>query len=398
MLRESSTPAGEALSLERYATVNPKRRITIIAIAGLVLVVLLLAGIKISQIGAMIKAGKAFVPPPESVSTAKVEASEWQGVRSAIGTLVAIRGVTLGAEVTGKVIDISFDSGSVVKKGAVLVRLDASTELAQLQSARADAALAAISLKRARDLRRTGVNSEAELDSAEAHAKQADAAVVNLQALIDKKVIRAPFDGRIAIRQVELGQIVSSGTPIASLQSVTPIYAEFSLPQQALADLKVGQKVRVRTDTFPTARWEGEIAVINPEVDVATRNVRIRATLQNPDGRLTPGMFVNVEVLSNDKQSVTLIPATSVIYAPYGDSVFVVEEKKDPSGKTRATAAQRFVRLGERRGDFVAVASGLSPGETVVSSGAFKLRNGMPVAVNNAVAPAAELSPKPTDN
>ncbi len=360
--------------------------------------VVLLAGIKVAQIGRMIKAGKPFVPPPEAVATAKVEATSWQAARSAIGTVVAIHGGTLGSEVTGTVREIDFDSGMFVKKGQVLVRLDTSYEQAQLQSARADAQLAKLTLNRTVTLGKNGAVTTAELEAAEARFKQTEAAVTSLEATIAKKTIRARFDGRVAIRQVELGQVLSPGTAIASVQSVSPIYVEFSLPQQSLSEVKLGQKVRVRADIFPGASWEGEVSVINPEVDVATRNVRIRGIFENTDGRLTPGMFVNVEVLSHDKQSVTLIPATAVIFAPYGDSVFAVEEKKDPSGKTTLVAHQKFVRLGERRGDFVTVISGVSPGETVVSTGAFKLRNGMAVAVNNELTPAPELAPKPADN
>jgi membrane fusion protein (multidrug efflux system) len=196
---------------------------------------------------------------------------------------------------------------------------------------------------------------------------------------------------------VELGQVVSPGTPVASLQSVSPIHADFWLPQQALADLEPGQRVRLRTDVFPEAHWEGEISTINPEVDTATRNVRIRATFPNGDGRLRPGMFANVAVLSARKRPVLAIPATAVMFAPYGDSVFVIEERKDAAGAAKAVARQKFIRPGERRGDYVAVASGLAAGETVVSSGAFKLRNGAAVVVNDALAPDADLSPKPTD-
>jgi len=380
------------------STRRTRRRITFAAIGGIVLVVVVLAGIKVAQIRAMIAVGKSFVPPPETVSTAKVEAATWEAARSAIGSVVAVHGVTLGSEVTGTVKEILFDSGSFMKKGSVMVRMDTSIEQAQLESARADAELAKLTLERTRRLDKNGAVTTAELDAAESRAKQTVAAVASLEATISKKTIRAPFDGRVAIRQVELGQILSSGTPVASLQSVSPIYVEFSLPQQSLADLKVGQKVRVRADIFPGASWEGKISVINPEVDVATRNVRIRGTFENADGRLTPGMFVNVEVLSNETQKVTLIPATAVIYAPYGDSVFAVEEKADAKGKPGLIAHQKFVRLGDRRGDFVAVVSGLSPGETVVSTGAFKLRNGMAVTVNNALAPAPELAPKPSDN
>jgi membrane fusion protein, multidrug efflux system len=364
---------------------------------GLVVAVGLLVGIKAGQIGKMIAAGESFTPPPEAVTSAKVEAVEWQGTRAAIGTLVAMRGVTLGAEVAGLVREIAFESGTSVRRGAVLVKLDTSAEEAQLASASAEASLANLNLQRARRLRSEGASAPADLDTAEARAKQADAAVATLRATIAKKTIRAPFDGRITIRQVELGQVVSSGSPVASLASVSPIYADFWLPQQALAEITVGQRARLRTDTFPSASWEGRITVVNPEVDVGTRNVRIRATFDNPDGRLRPGMFVNVEVLSEDKRRTLIIPATAVIFAPYGDSVYVVETKKDQTGKESTVARQKFVRLGERRGDFVEVISGFQGGETIVSNGAFKLRNGVAVAINDALAPPSELTPKPTE-
>lgn len=374
-----------------------KKRVRLFAILGCAGVVLLLVGIKAGQIGAMIGAGKKFVPPPEAVTTAKAEASQWQATRAAIGSVVAVRGVTLGAEVPGRVESIQFDSGASVKKGAVLVQLDTSTERAQLESAKADDALSRLTLRRTQALSAKGGSTKAELEAAEAKAQAARAAVEQVKAVIAKKTIVAPFDGRIAIRQVELGQIVSNGTPVASLQSVDPIYVEFSLPQQALADVKVGQKVKLKTDAFPDASWEGEVSVVNPEVDVATRNVRIRATVPNQDGRLSPGMFANVELLADESHPVTVIPATSVMFAPYGDSVYTVEAKKEKDGKESSTAKQKFVRLGQRRGDFVEVLSGLNAGETVVSSGAFKLRNGASVQVNNNLAPTAQLEPKPME-
>jgi membrane fusion protein (multidrug efflux system) len=374
-----------------------KTKLWIGVAVGLLAVVGVLVGTKAGQIVAMIKAGKSFVPPPESVTSSKVEAVEWEAMRPAIGTLVAVRGVTLGSELPGLVRSISFESGTSVRKGAALVKLDTSAEEAQLASAEADAQLARANLERARMLRQGGSNTQADLDAAEARAKQADASVANLQAVIAKKTIRAPFDGRIAIRQVELGQILSPGTPIASLQSVDPIHADFWLPQQALSGLKVGQRVTLEVDVFPGSRWDGTITTINPEVDVATRNVRVRATFPNRDGRLRPGMYANVDVASGEKRKVLVVPATGVLYAPFGDSVFVLEEQKDPSGKPATVARQKFVRLGERRGDFVEVTSGLSAGETVVSSGAFKLRNGMAVVVNNALAPNIQLAPKPSD-
>ena len=279
----------------------------------------------------------------------------------------------------------------------MLVKMDTSMEEAQLASARADAELARANQARARALRESQTNSPADLDAAEAKAKQTAANVGTLQATIAKKTIRAPFDGRISIRQVELGQVLASGTPIASLQSIDPIYAEFWLPQQALSELTVGMKVVLRTDVFPQSGWEGTLTTINSEVDVATRNIRVRATFPNPDGRLRAGMFANVDLLSPEKRQVVVIPSTAVLYAPYGDSVFSIEEKKDESGNTSLIAHQKFVRLGERRGDLAAVISGVTPGETIVSSGAFKLRNGVSVVVHNELAPSAEVAPKPVD-
>ncbi len=375
-----------------------KRRMWIIAIIALLAVVVVLAGIKAAQIVTMIKAGKAFVIPPESVTSAKVELSEWQSFQGAVGTLVAVRSVTLASEVVGLVREIGFDSGAFVRRGEMMVRLDDSMEAAQLAAAKADAELARANLRRARELRETKTNSPADLDTAEAKSKQTAANVATLEATLAKKTIRAPFDGRVSIRQVELGQILASGTPIASLQSVHPIYGEFWLPQQALSELALGMEVRMRTDVFPKSSWAGTLTTINPQIDIASRNVRVRATFPNQDGRLRPGIFANVEVVSPEKRQLLVIPGTAVLYAPYGDSVFAIEEKKDEAtGNTGLFAHQKFVRLGERRGDLVAVASGLNAGETVVSSGAFKLRNGMPVVVRNDLAPAAEVAPKPVD-
>jgi membrane fusion protein (multidrug efflux system) len=374
-----------------------KTRQWILVIVALVVVVGILVGVKAGQILSMVRAGESFVPPPEAVTSAKVEATRWESAQAAIGSLVAVRGVVLGAELPGTVREVAFESGSAVKRGQVLVKLDTSAEEAQLASARAEATLTRLSLRRAERLRQGEANAQADLDAAEARAKQAEATVANLVATIAKKTIRAPFDGRIAIRQVELGQVVSQGTPIASLQSVTPIHADFWLPQQALAELTAGQRVRMRTDAFRDQEWNGEITTVNPEVDAATRNVRVRATFENRDGRLRPGMFAKVDVLAPEERSVLIIPATAVIFAPYGDSVFAIEEKKDQGGKTVAVARQKFVRTGERRGDLVAVEEGLEAGDTIVGTGAFKLRNGASVTVNNALAPRAQLAPKPTD-
>jgi membrane fusion protein (multidrug efflux system) len=377
---------------------KPKGKLWVAVVGGLVVVVLLLVGVKAGQIVTMVRAGESMAMPPESVSAAKVEKVEWVATRPGIATLVSDRGVTLAAELPGMVKEIAFDSGADVQKGQVLVRFDVSAERAQLDAAQAEAALAELNLERVRTLRRNESGAQSDLDTADARAKQARAAVAQLEATIAKKTIRAPFSGRISIRQVELGQVVAPGTPVASLQSVTPIHAEFWLPQQALAELTRGQRARLTTDAFAGASWDGQVTTVNPEVDAATRNVRIRATFPNADGRLRPGMFGTVELFAKQAEARLVVPATAVIFAPYGDSVFAIEEQKDEkTGRSGSVARQKFVRLGERRGDFVAVVSGLAAGETVVSRGAFKLRNGMAVAVSDARAPDAQLAPKPTD-
>jgi len=376
-------------------------RVWIVSIVGIVVVIVALVGIKVGQIRAMIEAGKSFVPPPEAVTSAKVEAASWQSRRSAIGSLVAVHDVVLGAEFPGLIREVDFASGTSLKRGAVMVRLDTTNEEAQLASATADMELAKTALERARALRKGEANTPADLEAAEARAKQTKAIVANIQATITKKTIHAPFDGRVAMKQVERGQVVSPGTPLATLQSVDPIYAEFSLPQQALADLKIGQVATLRVDSFPGKTWQGAISTVNSEVDATTRNIRVRATFPNKEGVLRPGLFANVEVNASDRREVLTIPATAVVYAPYGDTVFVLDSAKDAaqdSAPTALVAQPRFVRLGERRGDFVAVVSGLKAGETVVSNGAFKLRKGARVVVNNSLAPPVELDPKPSDN
>ena len=368
------------------------KRLWIIALFGVISVVAVLFGLKAGQFRAMAAAGKSFSMPPEAVTSSSVEAAEWQPSQTAVGTLVAVHGVMLGAELGGTIRELDFDSGATVKKGDVLVRLDTSVEEAQLTSALADATLGHLALERARSLKGKDAIAQADLDAVVARGAQADAVAQGLKATIAKKVIRAPFAGRVGLRQVEVGQVVAPGTVLASLQSVDPIYADFWLPQKALALVEAGQAVRVKTDIFPDSTWDGTVSVVNGEVDTATRQVKVRATLGNTDGRLRPGAYVSLEVLSNETRPVLLIPATSVLFAPYGDSVFGLAEQ---AGST--VAKQKFVRLGERRGDWVAVVSGLEAGEAVVTSGAFKLRNGSKVVVKNELSPKAELDPRPTE-
>jgi len=390
-----SPPANESSTEETRVGPRPRKlRAWLFAILGILAILAVLVGIKASQIVAMINAGKHFVLPPESVTSAKVQKLEWTASRTAVATLVAFHSVTVASELAGTVRQLGFESGASVRRGDLLVKLDTSTEEAQLAAAEAQAALAKTNLGRASVLRKDGANAPADLDAAESADREAAANAAVLRATIAKKSIRAPFDGRIGIRQVELGQVLSTGTAIAVLQSVTPVYADFWLPQQAIADLTLGQVVRLHlNDIYPKAVWTGSITTISPDVDVSSRNVQIRATFANSDGRLQPGMFAGVEIVSDTARTALVIPETAVIYAPYGDAVYAIEDKDQT-----LTARQKFVRLGERRGDLVEVLSGLSAGETIVSSGAFKLHNGSAVAIHNDLAPGAEVAPKPTDD
>ena len=368
----------------------------------LILVVVLvgaLAGIKGLQFKTMFAQGANFAPPPETVTTAEVKPDTWQPTLTAVGSVAAVQGVMLSAEMAGAVKNIAFESGATVRAGELLVELDSSVEQAQLRSALASADLARLNLERARDLRGKSMMSQADLDSAEAQAKQANAQIDNIRAVIAKKTIRAPFAGRAGIRQVNLGQFLDNGAAIVTLQSLDPVYVDFALPQQNLSQLGVGMTVRVTTDAFPGQSFTGKLTAINSEVDAVTRNVRLQATLANPAGKLRPGMYVNVAADLPEMERVLMIPATAVLYAPYGDSVFVVEDKKDEkTGAVGKVLNQKFVRLGKTRGDFVVVVSGLDVDQTIVTTGVFKLRNGMSVVVDNKLAPNFQLAPKPANS
>ncbi|MSU51393.1 MAG: efflux RND transporter periplasmic adaptor subunit [Opitutus sp.] len=375
-------------------------RKTLLFVAGLVGFVLLVAGplflVKRSQFKAMGASGAAMVMPPTIVTSAPAAEGNWENTLGATGSMVAVQGVTIGAELPGKVVKIAFDAGSIVQAGDVLVQFDISTEEAQLRSAEASAALAKANLERARDLRQTKTNAPAELDAADAQAKQALAQADNIRAVIAKKSVRAPFTGRLGLRLVNLGQIMKDGEPITTLQTMDPIYVNFALPQQRLPEVAVGNVVRLRSDAAPGRSFEGKVTAISPEIDPGTRNFRVQATLANGEEKLRAGMFVSVDVVLPTETKVLAIPVTAVVYAPFGDSVFVIDEKKnEKTGKMEKVLRQQFVRLGEARGDFVAVVEGLKPNENVVTSGVFKLRPGMPVIIDNALAPKAQLAPKP---
>jgi len=371
-----------------------------LSLTGFILFLLVapLVAIKALQISALIATGKTMVPPPEAVTTAEVREETWRPSLNAVGSFAAVQGVTLASEVTGTVSRINFDSGAEVPAGAVLVELDTSVEEAQLASALAKAELARLNLARAKSLREQNTNSQSELDSFEAQSEQAFAEVANIRAVIAKRRVSAPFAGRVGIRQVNLGQFLAVGTPIVSLQSLDPIYVNFSLPQQNLAQLSEGLGARVSTDVYPGREFSGKVTAINPDLDAATRSVKLQITLANPAGLLRPGMFGSVAVDLPVADQVLTIPATSVLYAPYGDTVFIVEDGKDAAGVPQKTVRQQFVRLGVTRGDFVAVTSGLKLGDTIVSAGVFKLRNGVAISVDNSLAPDARIAPTPTDS
>ena len=371
----------------------------IATVFGLLVVIVALGGTKKLQFAAMGAAGAAFDPPPETVTAQAATEETWENVLTANGSVAPVQGVMVGAEVPGKVVSIHFESGANVAVGDLLVQLDVSTESAQLRAAESVADLAKINLGRARELREKGTNASSDLDAAEAQAKQAAAAADNLRAVIAKKSIRAPFTGRLGIRLVQLGQILRDGESIVTLQTVDPIYTNFALPQQFLASLKVGENVRLTTDASPGETFPGKITAIAPEIDAVTRNIRIQATFANPAAKLRSGMFGSVAVLLPPTGSSLVIPSTAILHAPYGDSVFVITEGKNAkTGAAEKTIRQQFIRVGTARGDFVTVVAGLKPGEWVVTTGIFKLRPGMSVIVDNALAPKAELAPKPANS
>lgn len=367
-------------------------------ILGIVAVLLVIGGIKVLQIRAMIASGEAGGPPPESVAIAEVVQKDWQPVLRAVGSISPVQGAMLSAELPGIVAEIAFVNGADVKRGDLIARLASGQEGAQLRAAEAEAELAKSDVERARDLRKRNVTSQAELDTAEAKYKQLIAAVDNMKGRMEKLTIRAPFDGKAGIRLVNVGQTVNAGQPIVALQAIDPVYADFTLPQQRLSELREGLDVVVRTDAYPDRQFEGKLTALNSMIDPVTRNVTLQATLANPEQLLKPGMFAKVEVLLPQKNPTLVIPATAVSYAPFGDSVYVIENKPDPKTKKETTTVrQQFIRIGETRGDFVGVTTGLKPGEKIVSAGVFKLRNGMAVQIKEDVAPKPEENPRPAD-
>ena len=368
----------------------------IIAIIILLVVVGIIAGIKALQIGAMM----SMKPPVmiETVTAAVVEPQRWESVLTSVGSLTAVQGVMVSAEVAGKVVKIAFEPGSMVQEGDLLVQQDVVAETAQLRSAEANHELAKVNFARAKRLLKEQTYSRSEYDNADAQLKQTAAQFDNLKAAIAKRTIQAPFTGALGIRLVNLGEMLSVGDEIVSLQSLDPVFANFSLPQQHFSKIENGLLVRIQTDALPGTVLEGTITAINPQVEAATRNIMVQATLQNDDLLLRPGMFVTITVLLPEQQDVLAIPATAVLNAPYSDSVFIVEDTpEDSPSKGGQIARQQFVRIGRRLGDFAAVESGLNEGDMVVTTGAFKLRNGQAVTIDNTLVPEFHVAPTPKD-
>ncbi|MGA8006916.1 MAG: efflux RND transporter periplasmic adaptor subunit [Burkholderiales bacterium] len=336
--------------------------------------------------------------PPQTVSTTKAGFKEWQPELNAVGTLRAVRGADLAPEVAGVISALHFRSGEEVKAGAPLVQLNAAADIAQLESLKAAAELAEVTLQRDQRQLKVQAVSQATVDTDAANLKVAKARVAEQQALVDKKNLRAPFAGRLGLRAVDLGQYVAPGTKLVTLQALDPVYVDFSVPQSALPEVRTGLKVSAAADALPGERFEGTIDAIDAKVDPATRNVQVRASLSNPRHRLLPGMFVTVAVDTGAAERRLTVPQTAISFNPYGNTVYVVEDKgKGPDGKPQLVATQRFVTTGATRGDQIAIVSGVKEGETVVTAGVLKLRNGVPVIINNSVQPSDEAAPKPKD-
>ncbi len=373
----------------------------ILAVVVLLLIVGTIGAVKGAQIAALIESGKNATQPPTTVTAGDAKSAQWQDEYTAVGTVVALKGVALTAELPGVVRKIRFESGQAVKKGQLLLLLDTGVERAQLASARAQRELAKIQLKRTTKLTTSGVVAKAQLDSAKAQAKQTSAQLSNVRAVLGKKAVTAPFSGRLGIREVDVGEYLTPGAPIVTLQDLTSVYVDFRQPQRALAVVSNSElEIEVTTDAFGKRKWTGKVHAIESAIDTTTRNVRVRAKFDNKDEALKAGMFVDVRLRLPTKKNVVVIPGTAVQYAPYGDSVFVVADPKDAKesdDKGGKIAKQVFVRLGERRGDLVAVESGLKAGQTIVTSGGFKLKNGGSIVIDNELAPDARGAPEPED-
>jgi membrane fusion protein (multidrug efflux system) len=367
------------------------------AVFGMLALFFVLADMKAFQFRKM--ASSPMMMPAATVTSAPVKEEDWPPVLSAVGSISAVQGAVISTELGGIVSQVAFENGGEARKGDVLIKLDTSSEQAQLRTAEADLELARANLQRTRGLAAGKVVSKSELDAAESAFGQKQGTVDNMRSMIAKKEVHAPFDGQLGIRQVNVGQSIDARQPVVALTALDPVYVDFALPQQELSKLSSGLEVRVKSDAMPGREFKGKLTAINSMVDTITRNVSLQAMLDNPDHVLRPGMFAKAEVELPQKHKTLVVPGSAISYAPFGDSVFVIEKKKDEkTGKELQTIRQQFVRVGEARGDFVAITDGLKPNETIVSTGVFKLRNGMAVTINNDLAPKPEVNPTPVDS
>ena len=372
-----------------------KRMILMLAVMAAIIAAL--GFIKFRQIQTAIAQGASFQPPPDAVTTTVAQQEEWPATLAAIGTMAAVQGVTVSTDLPGTVDRIAFDSGKAVRQGEVLVQLDTRQERSQLAALEAQRDLARLNFARMKDLLQQKVIAQSEYDRAMTDQKETDARLGEIQTTIERKNIRAPFSGILGIRQVNRGQYLAAGDPVVALQSLNPIYVNFGVPQQDAGQIRIGRELKITAEEGGIT-LTGRVTAIDSVVDPATRNVQVQATLANADGKLRPGMFVQTELSLGASRSVIALPAPAINYAPFGDSVFVVGDLKDPNGKPYRGVRQQFVKVGGSRGDQVAVVSGINPGDEVVTSGVFKLRNGSAVVVNNKVKPANNPKPKPEDS
>ena len=363
-----------------------------------VLVVAILGFVKYRQISAAIAANKSFSPPPEAVTTVVAQQVEWSNTLDAVGSIAPIQGVTLSADLPGVVAKVAFNSGAHVPEGQVLVQLDTRQEQAQLASAQAQLDLAKVNLDRAQKLFDQKAIAQSDFDLANAQYKSAEAAVGQAQASIDRKTIRAPFAGVTGIRQVNLGQYVNSGDAIVTLQAMDAVFMNFSVPQQDFRALTLGSTVDATVEGSKDSVFHGKVTAIDPVVNDATRNVSVQATFPNPRGELKPGMYATVRVVVGEGQPIVSLPSSAINYAPYGNSVFILEDMKGPDGKPYRGVRQQFVKLGRAMGDQVAILGGVKAGDEVATSGVFKLRPNAAVKVNNTVMPSDSTAPKPADS
>src|SRR5436189_6067622 len=367
------------------------------AVFGVLALFFVLADVKAFQFRKM--SSSPMMMPSTTVTSAPVKEEDWPPVLSAVGSISAVEGAVVSTELGGTVSEIRFQNGGEAKKGDILIRLDTSSEEAQLHTAQADLELARADLQRSNDLATRHVISKAEQDAAGSKFNRLKFVVDQMSSMISKKEVHAPFDGQLGIRQVNVGQNINPGQQVVPLTALDPLYVDFALPQQELSKLSNGLEVRLHTDAVPGQEFKGKLTAINSMVDAVTRNITVQATVQNPDHVLRPGMFGKVEVELPEKHKTLVVPGSAISYAPFGNSVFVIEKKKDEkTGKEIEAIRQQFVRVVEARVDLVAIIEGLKPNELVVSTGVFKLRNGMSVVINNDLAPEPQVNPTPVDS